>query len=125
MSEVIVVYFIVDYVNPINMISPITSYGCCFLGRSYKKIRIFLKNKAIKSLNTLHEIFKSQGLKIKTKLLLNKPPKNYLKDDLKIKNNNLVILSYKEKCSKLRKLLNNSPTQKILKDISCDILILK
>jgi nucleotide-binding universal stress UspA family protein len=76
-------------------------------------------------LNNTKKVFDEAGIKVKTTLVMDKSPEDYIKESVKEKGFDLIVLGAKGHHWKIRQHLMGSVCTNILNNADCDVLIVK
>lgn len=100
-----------------------------YIGRSSSAIPLTLRhdklNKGSELLNSVQELFEKAGQKVETRLIFDILPENYIKKVVKREKFDLVILGSKGKHSKLKTIFFDTIPDKIINNISSDVLVVR
>jgi len=73
----------------------------------------------------IEELFKEVSLSVETRLILDIPPVEYIKNTVEKEGFNLVILGSKGKHKKLKRALLGSIPSKVTNNVLCDVLVVR
>ena len=100
-----------------------------FLGRPTSAIPYALRDEQINEgnelLNSVQELFEKEGQKVETRLIIDINPEDYIKKVATKEKFDLVILGSKGKHSKLKTIFSEPIPDKVVHDISSDVLVVR
>ncbi|MFW9937119.1 MAG: universal stress protein [Candidatus Thorarchaeota archaeon] len=100
-----------------------------YLGKSGSAIPSNLRHdkwdKGSELLNSVQELFEKEGQKVETRFIFDIPPEDYIKKVVKKEKFDLVILGSEGKHSKLRTIFFDTIPDKVVNNISTDVLVVR
>ena len=90
-----------------------------------QRIREVYESKGNTMLSRAEELFSEQGLKVKTRLIYDFSPLNYIKKTVKEEDIDLVIIGSKGVHSLAEEIFIGSVSDRVLRNVPCDILVIR
>lgn len=119
-SEVVIIHSIKDTRLPSDLYPNIES-----LYSKYSTLEEVYQEAGKNLLNKTKNMFGSNQNSVKTRLIEDEPPADYIQRVVEEENFDLVILGSRGQHSKVKKVLLGTVSSKVSKNVSCDVLIVK
>jgi nucleotide-binding universal stress UspA family protein len=91
----------------------------------YRKLQEEYEVHGKKILKKIETLFDKNNIDIETRLITDQKPEDYIEKTVEEENIDLVVIGSKGEHSKLEQIFSSTIAEKVLNDVSCDILIVK
>jgi nucleotide-binding universal stress UspA family protein len=91
----------------------------------YRKIKKEYELYGKKILKKVEEIFEKNNIDIKTRLITDEKPEDYIEKVVEENNIDLVVLGSKGEHTKIEQIFSGTIAQKVVNNVPCDVLIVR
>ncbi|MFW9969711.1 MAG: universal stress protein [Candidatus Odinarchaeota archaeon] len=121
-AEVVVFHSVIHHLTEISPGISLTASGSTSMSLLIQEDYIEIGKKLLKK---VEDLFKKNNKKVETRLILDIPPEDYIKNITFEEKFDLVILGCKGKHSKLKQIFLGTIPNRAVNNASCDVLIVR